>query len=79
MDNEKIIVSLNDETKEIYPLVNIKYNNFEYVFYIISPNDFESVFVGKIINENICPVEEKEYQELFKIIMKLIDYLKGNK
>ena len=56
MDNEKIIVSLNEETKEIYPIVNIKYNNFEYVFYISSPNDFDNIFVGKIINENICLV-----------------------
>ena len=77
MDNEKIIVSLNDETKEIYPLVNIKYNNFEYVFYITSPNDFDSIFVGKIINENICSVEEKEYQELLKIFQAIIAKIKN--
>lgn len=77
MDNEKIIVSLNEETKEIYPIVNIKYNNFEYVFYISSPNDFDNIFVGKIINESICPVEEKEYQEIFKIFQTIIARIKN--
>ena len=64
MDNEKIIVSIEDELKEIYPLVRIKYNEYEYLFYLTDLNNHENIFVGKIINDSICPVVDNEYQEL---------------
>ena len=69
MDNEKIIVSIEDELKEIYPLVRIKYNEYEYLFYLTDLNNHENIFVGKIINDSICPVVDNEYQELIKIFL----------
>ncbi len=77
MDNEKIIVNINEELKEIYPLIKIKYDKFEYLFYITIPNDFNNIFVGKIIDDNICPVEEKEYQNLINLFQNIILKIKN--
>ncbi len=77
MDNEKIIVSIEDELKEIYPLVRIKYNEYEYLFYLTDLNNHENIFVGKIINDSICPVVDNEYQELIKIFKTIISKIKN--
>ena len=77
MDNEKIIVSIEDELKEIYPLVRIKYNEYEYLFYLTDLNNHENIFVGKIINDSICPVVDNEFQELIKIFKTIISKIKN--
>lgn len=78
---DKIVVDINGKQSEIYPLMELEYNNRKYIIYTDTNNHNEienNIYIGVLTGESILPVNKDELGYFDEVVGKIINSVKNN-